>query len=95
MARSKRKLPAKNKIDGSFEGELIKAEPEPFPDAPAQFDRTLVRKITRSSFFNAEFEALIELIAIDRVYRAMLERRGRRLLTVTIAPPIDPMSRGD
>jgi hypothetical protein len=36
--------------------------------------------VTRSTLFTAELEAVIEIIARERVYRAMLDRLGQRLL---------------
>ena len=77
MAKSKRKPRAKNKIDG-FAGELIKVDPEPFPGEAAEVRRTQEVKVTRNSYFTADFEALIEMIALDRVYRAMRDRWWRR-----------------
>ncbi len=90
MAKRKRNPRAQNKIEGTFEGGLIPVEPEPFPDTPAQVYRTQSRAITRSTLFTAEFEAVIEIIAIDRVYRAMRERFGRHLLTGPPEPPDEP-----
>ena len=90
MAKSKRKPRAKNKIEGSYEGGLIKAASDPFPEAPAQVYRSHSVTVVRSTLFTAEFEAVIEIIAIDRVYRAMLAGFGRRLLIAPLHIPKEP-----
>jgi hypothetical protein len=96
MARSKRKSRAQNKVTGAYEGALSRVgseplpEPEPLTDGPAAVYRTDAVVVTRSTLFTAEFEALIELIARDRVYRAMLDRLGRRLLSGTLHTATDP-----
>ncbi len=90
MAKRKRKLGAKNKLSDSIDGTLIKVEPDSLPPAPAHVDRSRVVKLTRSTLFTAEFEAVIEIIAVDRVYRAMLDRLGRRFLTGPAPAPGDP-----
>ncbi len=90
MAKSKRKQRAQNKISGSSDGTLAKVEPDPFPETAAQLDRSQIHRatLTRSPLLNADFEAVIEIIAIDRVYRAMLQRVAPRLLPgPTHAPP--------
>ncbi len=84
MAKSKRTPRAKNKIAGAQSGELIKVEPDRFVEAPQTEQR--VRVVARSSLFTAELEAVIEIIATERVYRAMLDGLKRRLLTAT--PPL-------
>jgi hypothetical protein len=84
MAKSKRTPRAKNKIAGAQAGELIKVEPDRFVDAPQAEQR--VRVVARSTLFTAELEAVIEIIATERVYRAMLDGLKRRLLTAT--PPL-------
>jgi hypothetical protein len=76
--RSTPKLGAKNKLEGSTSGELIRIEP-PKNDAPALVQASNFTAIRRSTLFSAEFEAVIELIARDRVYRAMIARFARRL----------------
>ncbi len=76
--RSTPKLGAKNKLDGSTSGELINVEP-PASDVPALVQASKFTAIRRSTLFSAEFEAVIEIIARDRVYRAMLARFARRL----------------
>jgi hypothetical protein len=87
MARSKRRPRAKNKITGAFEGALSRSDSPPLVndelsgDGPPPIYRTDAVVVTRSTLFTAEFEALIELIARDRVYRAMLDRLGRRLIS--------------
>ncbi len=90
MVKPKRKLGAKNKLSDSIDGTLIKVEPDPLPPVPAHVDRSRVVKLTRSTLFTAEFEAIIEIIAVDRVYRAMLDRLGRRFLTGPTSAPSDP-----
>jgi len=78
----KRKRPsrAKNKIQGSLEGSLIKAEPERFSDAHRVDLRSTSIAVHRSTLFTAELERVIDIIARERVYRAMLAGLGRRLL---------------
>jgi len=78
MAKSKRTRRAKNKIAGSLEGALIKVDPVPEPTA-AVF-RSAPAAVSRSTLFSAEFEEVIEIIATERVYRAMLASFRRRLL---------------
>jgi hypothetical protein len=91
MAKRKDKRRAKNKLPGSPEGALIKAEEEKLPQAPAQVYRAHSTAMVRSTLFSADFEAVIEIIAIDRVYRAMLAGLNRRLLAppqALLEPPI-------
>ncbi len=95
MAKFKRKRRAKNKIEGSGEGALIKIDADPFPEAPAQVYRSRTVTIHRSTLFTAEFEAVIEIIAIDRVYRSMLDRLGRRLLIAAPGTSIEPTAIAD
>ena len=90
MAKSKRNRTAKNKIAASLDGALIKADSNPLTDPPAAVDRSHVVTIVRSRLFTAEFEAVIEIIARDRVYRAMLDRLGRRLITGPFPTPNEP-----
>jgi hypothetical protein len=71
---------AKNKIQGPLEGSLIKAGPGHYSDAPGVHLRSKSFAVSRSSLFNTELEAVIDMIARERVYRAMLAGRGRRLL---------------
>jgi len=77
MARFPRR--AKNKVEGSVDGTLIKVEPDPLPDAPAEVHRTRAVIVARSTVFTTELEEVIEIIAKERVYRAMLDSLGRRL----------------
>ncbi len=58
--------------------------------SPPAHHRTTALKITKSTLFSAEFEAVIELIARERVYRAMLAGHGRRLLMGPPAAPPEP-----
>lgn len=90
MAKHKRKRRAKNKLPGSSEGALIKAEAEKLPQAPAQVYRAHSTNLVRSTLFSADFEAVIEIIAIDRVYRAMLAGLGRRFLMGPPRPLLEP-----
>jgi hypothetical protein len=90
MAKHKRKRRAKNKLTGSSEGVLIKAEGEKLPQAPAQVYRAHSTTLVRSTLFSADFEAVIEIIAIDRVYRAMLAGLGRRFLMAPPQPLLEP-----
>ena len=47
-------------------------------------------KISKSTLFTAEFEAVIELIARERVMRAMRAGLGRRLLLGSPYEPDEP-----
>jgi hypothetical protein len=78
QGRSAPKLGAKNKLEGSTSGELINIDPPP-NDAPALVQASHFTALRRSTLFSAEFEAVIEIIARDRVYRAMVARFARRL----------------
>jgi len=82
--KRERKSRAKNKIQSSAENSLIKAGPGPYSDAPGVYLRSKSIIVARSGLFTAELEEVIDLIARERVYRAMLAARGHRLL---IAPP--------
>ena len=82
--KRKRKSRAKNKIQGPLERSLIKSGPRHDSDVPGVYLRSKSIAVARSSLFTAELEELIDLIARERVYRAMLARLGRRLL---MAPP--------
>jgi hypothetical protein len=83
--KRKRKSRAKNKIQSSLDGALIKAEPEGYSDPPRVELRFAVAA-RRSALFNAELEEAIDIIARERVYREMLARLGRRLL---MAPAVN------
>jgi hypothetical protein len=78
--KRKRTSRAKNKIQGSLEGSLIKKEPERYSNAPSVHLRSTSIAVPRSTLFTAELEELIDMIARERVYRAMLAGLGRRLL---------------
>jgi hypothetical protein len=84
MAKRDRTRRAQNKIAGSQEGTLIKVDSGALPEGPAEVYRARAYSVARSTLFSAEFEAVIEIIAIDRVYRAMVAGLGRRL---RLAPP--------
>lgn len=78
--KRKRSSRAKNKIQGPPDGTLIKVEPDRFSDAPRVDLRSTSLAVRRSTLFTAELEEAIDLIARERVYRAMLAGLGRRLL---------------
>ena len=82
----KRKRPrrAKNKIQGSLDNSLVKSEPDHYSEAPRVRMQSTPIAIPRSTVFATELEKVIDIIARERVYRAMLAGLGRRLL---IAPP--------
>jgi len=89
MARAKRNRRANNKIEGSTDGALVKAEPSNVPAIVIQ--RTDVARAKRASMFSAELEEVIEIIARDRVYRSMLAGLGRRLLAAPTPNGQDPI----
>ena len=78
MAKSKRTRRATNKIAGSSEGALVKADA--FVEPAIAVHRSNAVRVAGATLLSAELEEVIEIIAKDRVYRAMLARRGRRLL---------------
>lgn len=86
MAKSKRNRRAKNKIEGvsqkkgenSSDGALVKVEP--LLDREIAVRRANALRASRSSLFTMELEEAIEIIARDRVYRAMLATLARRML---------------
>ena len=78
MAKSKWNRRAKNKIEGPSQGALIKADPDSEP--AIVIHRTDVVRVARTTLLSAELEEVIEIIARERVYRAMLAGMGRRLL---------------
>lgn len=93
MSKRKRRSRATNKVqaDGDpSERGLIKAEPEGIREAPPAVYRTTALKVARSTLFSAELEAVIEIIARERVYRAMLAGLGRRLLMGPGYPTDEP-----
>lgn len=79
--RRKRKSRAKNKIEGAPEGSLVKAGPAHYSAAPEVHLRTRAAALARSGLFNAELEEAIDVIARERVYRAMMAKLRWRLLT--------------
>jgi hypothetical protein len=89
MAKSKRKPRATNKIEGS-EGALIKVDAAPLPDVPAVVYRAKSAAVMRSTLFTADFEAVIEIIAIERVRWAMLATRRLRFLAAPAPAPEPP-----
>lgn len=93
MAKSKRTPRAKHKVGEAYPGELIKVDADPSRDAPRVELR--VRSVAfAKATLSAELEAVIEIIARERVYRAMLDGLRGRLLS---APPllIDPPHPGE
>jgi hypothetical protein len=78
MKKPKRTRRARNKIEGSSQGALIKADP--FLESVIEVPRTSAVWVARQTLFTAELEEAIEVIARERVYRALLDRLGRRLL---------------
>ena len=78
MAKSKRTRRARNKIAGSLQGALLTADP--FVGSAIAVHRSNSATVARTTMFSAEFEEVIEIIAREHVYRAMLARLGRRLL---------------
>jgi hypothetical protein len=84
--KRKRKPRAKNKIEVSVEGSLVEAEPAHYSEAPRVAVPSTALVVRRSTVITSELEEVIDLIARERVYRAMLAGLGRRLL---IAPPSD------
>ncbi len=84
MAKSKRTRRARNKIQGAAQGALIKADA--FVESAIAVHRSNAANVAGTTLFTAELEEVIEIIAKDRVYRAMLARLGRRLL---LPPPAD------
>jgi hypothetical protein len=92
--KRKRSSRAKNKVQGSVEGSLIKREPERNSDAPRVELRLASIVVPRSTLFTAELEELIDMIARERVYRAMLAAGlGRRLLMAPAAQDHDDATR--
>jgi hypothetical protein len=77
---------AKNKIDGSLGGSLIKVGPDRFSDASRVELGSRSIAVARSTVFTTELEYVIDVIARERVYRAWLAGVGRRLL---LAPSTD------
>jgi hypothetical protein len=79
--KRKRTSRAKNKIQGAPEGSLVKVGPAAHTSAaPETHLRTRAIAVMRSSLFTAELEEAIDLIARERVYRAMLDGLRRRML---------------
>lgn len=92
--KRKRKTRAKNKIQDPLEGAVIKAEPVYHSEAPGIVLRSKSIAAVRSSLFNTELEQVIDMIARERVYRAMLAGLGRRLLMPPASKDQDDASRG-
>ncbi len=91
--KRKRASRAKNKIQGSLEGSLIKAEPAGQADVPRVVLQSTAIAVPRSTLFASELEQVIDIIARERVYRAYLASLGRRLLTAPSAINLDDATR--
>jgi hypothetical protein len=78
MAKSNWNRRAKNKVEPPSQGALVKADPDSEPAIVIQ--RTDIVRSARTTLLSAELEEVIEIIARERVYRAMLAGMGRRLL---------------
>jgi hypothetical protein len=79
MAKAKRNRRAKNSLENSSAGALVKADANPGPAIVIRQSQAV--RALKASLFSAELEEVIEIIARERVYRAMLHRLGQRLLT--------------
>jgi hypothetical protein len=90
MTKRNRTSRAKNKIEGPNPGSLIKADSSAVAATPQDVHHATAINLTRSTLFTAELEAVIEMIARERVYRAMLAGLGRHLLTSPAHPPANP-----
>jgi hypothetical protein len=84
MKKPRRSRRAKNKIEGPSSGALIKVDPNPISGAQVAVHPSHSMRVARATIFTTELEEVIEIIARERVYRAMLAGLGRRLL---MAPP--------
>ena len=85
MIRRKRNSRAKNKIQAAPETSFAKVGPAQVSSAPEVFVRARASAVARHTLFNAELEEAIDIIARERVYRAMLARLKWRLLTPPFA----------
>lgn len=87
--KRKRKSRAQNKIQGvEADHSLIKTGPAHYSAAPETHVRARAAVVARSTLFNAELEEAIDIIARERVYRAMLSRLKWRLLTPPFTEPM-------
>ena len=75
---AKRTRRARNTIAGSLNGNLVTTGPPVDPGITVHPSGAV--RLARPTLFSAEFEKVIEIIARERVYRAMLARLGGRLL---------------
>jgi hypothetical protein len=90
MAKRKRTPRAKNKLERSYDGTLIKVDSVP-NDTPAVVHRVQATAVARPTLLlSAELEAVIDIIARERVYRAMLAGLGRRFLLGPLPAPNEP-----
>jgi hypothetical protein len=87
MAKSKRTRRARNIITDSLQGALVTTGPPLEPVIAVQLSSAF--RVGRHTIFTAEFERVIEIIARERVYRAMLAKLGSRLL---MAPTVGDVS---
>jgi hypothetical protein len=85
MAKSKRNRRNQNKIESASQGALVQRDASPQPAIVIRHSEA--QKVARIRRLSAELEEVIEIIARERVYRAMLARSGRYLL----AAPEDPV----
>jgi len=80
MKKPKRSRRAQNKVEGPSSGTLIKVDPNPISGAQVAVHPSNSVRVARATLFTTELEEVIEIIARERVYRAMLAGLGRRLL---------------
>lgn len=78
MAKSKQNRRAKNRIDGSAEGAMIKVDSG--SESAIAIYRSSGVQTARASMFSAELEYAIDVIARERVFGDMLARRTRTSL---------------
>jgi hypothetical protein len=84
MAKSKRNRRNQNQIASASQGALVKLDPSPQPAIVIRHTDAL--KVAGVRRLSAELEEVIEIIARERVYRAMLARSGRYLLAAPEGP---------
>jgi len=82
MKKSRLTRRARNNIEGASRG--IPAQDDPFLESGTAVHKLNAVRVAHATPFSAAFEEIIEIIARDRVFRAMRARLQRRLL---IQPP--------